>query len=216
MRCEQDYYETLGVRRERRRGRDPQGVPPACAQVSSRSESRRQGRRGALQEGPGSLRHPERAEEAADVRSVRLLFGERHAWRQAPGGEPAAARTWVSADSIFPIIHAQARGGVGRGAPAGAAGASGGLPGHLQPVVRPQRQARRSAGAAKRAPISNMRSNIDFWQAIKGTQVRLNISRQEACDTCHGTGARAAANAVCPECNGTGNVTQMAGAMRSA
>ena len=30
--------------------------------------------------------------------------------------------------------------------------------------------------------------SIDFWQAIQGTQVRLNISRQEACATCNGTG----------------------------
>jgi molecular chaperone DnaJ len=56
--------------------------------------------------------------------------------------------------------------------------------------------------------------NIDFWQAIKGTQVRLNIHRQEVCETCHGTGARSGANTVCPECNGSGNVTQVAGAMR--
>jgi len=56
--------------------------------------------------------------------------------------------------------------------------------------------------------------NIDFWQAIRGTQVRLSISRQETCPVCNGTGARAGANTVCPECNGSGNVTQMAGAMR--
>jgi molecular chaperone DnaJ len=56
--------------------------------------------------------------------------------------------------------------------------------------------------------------NIDFWQAIKGTQVRLNIARQETCVSCHGTGAKAGANTTCPECNGTGNVTQVAGAMR--
>jgi len=56
--------------------------------------------------------------------------------------------------------------------------------------------------------------NIDFWQAIRGTQVRLSVSRQEVCNVCNGTGARAGANAVCPECNGSGNVTQVAGAMR--
>jgi molecular chaperone DnaJ len=56
--------------------------------------------------------------------------------------------------------------------------------------------------------------SIDFWQAIRGTQVRLKINRQEVCATCNGSGARAGANAVCPECNGSGNVTQMAGAMR--
>ena len=56
--------------------------------------------------------------------------------------------------------------------------------------------------------------SIDFWQAIRGTQVRLKINRQEVCATCGGSGARPGANTVCPECNGSGNVTQMAGAMR--
>jgi molecular chaperone DnaJ len=56
--------------------------------------------------------------------------------------------------------------------------------------------------------------NIDFWQAIRGTQVRLSVTRQETCTECKGTGARAGANTVCPECNGSGNVTQVAGAMR--
>jgi molecular chaperone DnaJ len=56
--------------------------------------------------------------------------------------------------------------------------------------------------------------SIDFWQAIRGTQVRLKINRQETCASCNGTGARSGANTVCPECNGSGNVTQMAGAMR--
>jgi molecular chaperone DnaJ len=56
--------------------------------------------------------------------------------------------------------------------------------------------------------------SIDFWQAIRGTQVRLKINRQEVCPACDGTGARAGGNTVCPECNGSGTVTQMAGAMR--
>ena len=56
--------------------------------------------------------------------------------------------------------------------------------------------------------------NIDFWEAIKGTQVRLNIQRQETCETCNGTGAMGGQTTVCPECDGTGNVTQMAGAMK--
>jgi molecular chaperone DnaJ len=57
--------------------------------------------------------------------------------------------------------------------------------------------------------------SIDFWQAIRGTQVRLKINRQEVCAACNGTGgARSGGNVVCPECNGSGTVTQMAGAMR--
>lgn len=56
--------------------------------------------------------------------------------------------------------------------------------------------------------------DIDFWQAIRGTQVRLNAARQEVCETCHGSGAVGGASTVCPECDGTGSVNQMAGAMK--
>jgi molecular chaperone DnaJ len=59
--------------------------------------------------------------------------------------------------------------------------------------------------------------DIDFWQAIRGTQTRLNITRYEVCDTCHGSGTAAgpgSGETTCPECKGTGNVSQMAGAMR--
>jgi len=56
--------------------------------------------------------------------------------------------------------------------------------------------------------------NVDFWQSIKGTQVRLSISRQETCDACHGSGSSGNSVAVCPECDGSGTVTQMAGAMK--
>jgi molecular chaperone DnaJ len=56
--------------------------------------------------------------------------------------------------------------------------------------------------------------NIDFLESIRGTQVRLNIVRQETCETCGGSGSVGGATTVCPECDGTGNVTQMAGAMK--
>ena len=56
--------------------------------------------------------------------------------------------------------------------------------------------------------------DIDFWQAIKGMQTRLAITRYEVCDTCHGSGSSGAGEVACPECKGSGHVTQMAGAMR--
>jgi molecular chaperone DnaJ len=56
--------------------------------------------------------------------------------------------------------------------------------------------------------------NIDFWESIRGTQVRLTIARQEICETCSGSGSVGGATTVCPECDGTGQVTQMAGAMK--
>ena len=55
---------------------------------------------------------------------------------------------------------------------------------------------------------------VDFWQAIKGTQIPLNITRYEICGTCHGSGSAGGGEAICPQCKGSGNVSQMAGAMR--
>jgi molecular chaperone DnaJ len=56
--------------------------------------------------------------------------------------------------------------------------------------------------------------NISFWQAIRGTQAKIEITRYDQCPTCHGTGGNEAGSIACPQCNGTGNVTQMAGNMK--
>ncbi|MGD0013373.1 MAG: molecular chaperone DnaJ [Bryobacteraceae bacterium] len=56
--------------------------------------------------------------------------------------------------------------------------------------------------------------NIDFWQAIRGTQVTLSVQRQEACQACGGSGSVGGGSATCPECKGSGTVKQKAGAMR--
>ena len=73
---------------------------------------------------------------------------------------------------------------------------------------------RQAAAQPERGADLEYGLNVDFWQAIKGTQVRLTISRQETCETCRGTGAAGSNVAVCPECDGSGTVTQMAGAMK--
>ncbi len=73
---------------------------------------------------------------------------------------------------------------------------------------------RQASPQAERGADLEYGLNVDFWQAIRGTQVKLNISRQEICETCHGSGSAGNNVAVCPECDGTGTVTQMAGAMK--
>ena len=56
--------------------------------------------------------------------------------------------------------------------------------------------------------------NIDFWQAVRGTQAKLEVNRHEVCGTCHGAGSSGGGSVGCPACSGTGQVTQMAGAMK--
>jgi molecular chaperone DnaJ len=56
-------------------------------------------------------------------------------------------------------------------------------------------------------------ATVDFWTAIRGGQARIQVNRQEVCPTCHGM-AQSGGLTQCPECNGTGQVTQMGGRMK--
>ena len=56
--------------------------------------------------------------------------------------------------------------------------------------------------------------NIGFWQAIRGTQAKLSVTRYDVCPTCHGTGGNEAGSIACPQCTGSGTVSQMAGNMK--
>ncbi len=55
--------------------------------------------------------------------------------------------------------------------------------------------------------------NVPFWTAIRGGVMRLNISRNDVCSQCHGQGAIESPG-KCPECNGTGQITQTGGRMK--
>ncbi|HET6180574.1 MAG TPA: J domain-containing protein [Candidatus Sulfotelmatobacter sp.] len=55
--------------------------------------------------------------------------------------------------------------------------------------------------------------NVPFWTAIRGGVMRLNISRHDVCSTCHGQGSLESPG-KCPECNGTGQITQTGGRMK--
>jgi molecular chaperone DnaJ len=56
-------------------------------------------------------------------------------------------------------------------------------------------------------------ATIDFWTAIRGGTARLEVQRQELCPACHGR-ASSGGPVPCPECNGSGEVTQMGGRMK--
>jgi molecular chaperone DnaJ len=55
--------------------------------------------------------------------------------------------------------------------------------------------------------------NVPFWTAIRGGVMRLNISRQDVCSQCHGQGSIESPG-KCPECGGTGQITQTGGRMK--
>jgi molecular chaperone DnaJ len=77
-----------------------------------------------------------------------------------------------------------------------------------------QQQQRPDAARPEKGSDLEYTLNIDFWQSIRGTQARMNVSRQDACATCSGTGHGGGGAVSCGECGGSGNVNQTAGAMR--
>jgi molecular chaperone DnaJ len=55
--------------------------------------------------------------------------------------------------------------------------------------------------------------SVDFWSAVRGGVARLEIQRQETCPSCKGK-STTGGSIECPECKGTGQVTQMGGRMK--
>jgi molecular chaperone DnaJ len=54
---------------------------------------------------------------------------------------------------------------------------------------------------------------IDFWDAVRGGVKKIQITRMDSCEVCHGTGAIGSPQ-TCPTCNGSGTIQQAAGKMR--
>jgi len=77
----------------------------------------------------------------------------------------------------------------------------------------------RGAGAAQQAPEREagedleFQINITFAEAMHGTVKKLSITRLDVCNACNGSGA-VGTEQVCPDCGGTGQVTQTSGKMR--
>ena len=75
----------------------------------------------------------------------------------------------------------------------------------------------KGGGGASRGPQPGTdieyQVNVDFWTAVKGGVIRLEIQRQEICPTCKGK-STTGGSIECPECHGSGQVTQMGGRMK--
>ena len=66
---------------------------------------------------------------------------------------------------------------------------------------------RKQSGPRKGADL-NFTMDITFEQAFLGVEKEIVVTRNETCDTCHGSGAKPGTKPMkCPTCNGTGQVT---------
>ncbi len=68
---------------------------------------------------------------------------------------------------------------------------------------------RRQSDPRKGADL-NLNMDITFEQAFLGVEKEIIITRNDTCDTCHGSGAKpGTSKTTCTVCNGTGQVTQV-------
>src|SRR5258706_7595689 len=202
--AQQDYYQTLGVGRE-------------ATTDEIRKAYRRLARKHHPDLNPGDKASEDRFEkvqEAYDIQSEdkKKQMYDQYGFYSENGarGAGAGARGPNMGFGGFDFSDAYARGAGKRGAAGG-----GGAGTDFQDIFNQWfSQAPEESVEPQKGNDLEYGLSIDFWQAIKGTQVRLNITRQETCVTCGGSGSKPGANMVCPECNGSGSVTQAAGAMR--
>jgi len=66
---------------------------------------------------------------------------------------------------------------------------------------------------AERGSDLEYQVNVDFWDAIRGSVMRLNIARLDTCTNCHGSGV-VGTPTTCPQCHGSGQLTQSSGGMK--
>ena len=204
-----DYYDILGVQR-------------AADAEEIRKAYRRLARKHHPDLNPGDKASEDRFKNVQEAYDILSDENKRKVYDQygfysdnippnggGPGAGEAGGPNFGGFDFSDYLRQQQRPGGAGAG---GAEGAGGSFKDIFSQFFR--------SGSRNEAPVPEKGAdleyglNIDFWQSIRGTQVKLNINRQETCDVCHGTGSAGNSVAVCPQCDGSGTVTQMAGAMK--
>ena len=209
MPAKQDYYEVLGVARD-------------AKEEDIRKNYRRLARKYHPDVNPGDKASEERfktVQEAYDVLSdtkKRQVFDQHGFYSDnIPTGRPGAGGSARPPGMDFSGFDWSGNAGAETGSGTSGGTAGGGFRDIFSQFFGGRGKENQGPTAAERGADLEYGLNIAFWDSIKGTQVRLNVARQETCYVCGGNGASGVGgSAVCPECDGTGNVTQVAGAMR--
>ena len=214
-----DYYDTLGV-------------PQQASADDIRKAYRKLARKYHPDLNPGDKSAEERfknVQEAYDILSdpkKRQMYDQYGFYSEngfpgaGPGGPgggagPRPGMDFSGFDFSDYFSGAGAGAGAGGGAPARTETGRRRIPRHLLPVLRRPRRAGAAGSSRKRAATSST-----SWTSISGRPStaprRVSTSPATRSATPATAPARPARGEVtCPQCKGTGNVTQMAGAMRS-
>ncbi len=196
--AQQDYYKTLGVGRE-------------AGEEEIRKAYRRLARKHHPDLNPGDKASEDRfkkVQEAYDILSdskKKQMYDQFGFYSEngAPGTGPGGAQRGPNMgfggfDFSEAFMRGAAGSGAGRGRPSAAE--TGGASGFHDIFSQWFGHQQESAGTVpEKGTDLEYGLSIDFWQAIKGTQVRLNIAHQEVCATC-------GVSLTCPKCEGTGRL----------
>jgi molecular chaperone DnaJ len=205
---QQDYYEALGVDRK-------------ASADEIRKAYRKLARKHHPDLNPGDKSAEEKfkqIQEAYDILSdakKKQMYDQYGFYSENgfPGGAPpgGTGQSPFGGFDFTDFVNQQSR---GRGSGTGTGGETGGF--NFRDIFSQwfSTGGDKAQHAPERGSDLEYALDIDFWQAIKGTQITVNINRQEVCTSCNGTGNAGGTTTTCPECNGTGQVSQMAGAMR--
>ena len=191
MPAKQDYYETLGVSRDAKEDEIRKTYRKLARKYHpdlNPGDKSAEERFKKVQEAYDVLSDPRSARFTISTASIPITFRRevRAAARRGHG-----RRTWISAASIFRITSISSSGDrrSGRrrsGRRQRSAGGHSAISSASSSATG--RGAEQSGGGPEKGSDLEYGLNIDFWESIRGTQVKLNISRQEVCDTCNGIG----------------------------
>ncbi len=139
---------------------------------------------------------------------------EAYARQQSQGGG-GGGRQQVDFDGFdFSGFQGGGFGGAAQqGGPQGGAGWGGSFKDIFSGIFTGAQQQQQQPRGPQPGTDLEYQATVDFWTAIRGGQARIMVNRREACPTCHGH-AHTGGVTQCPECNGTGQVTQMGGRMK--
>ena len=212
-----DYYGTLGVKK-------------TASAEEIRKAFRKAARRYHPDVNPGDKRAEERFKEISEANDVLSDEKKRKVYDQlgfySDQIDPAQAEAYARQGAGhgmpvdfggFDFTGFQGGPGQHRGQHAGAGSAAdaaswGSFKDIFSGIFSGAQQPQRARGPQPGTDLE-YQATVDFWTAIRGGQARLEVHRQEVCPACHG---QSSANGPmpCPECNGSGQVTQMGGRMK--